>query len=983
MKKSYLSILNPEQLQAVEKIFGTVLVIAGPGTGKTQMLTARIANILDKTDTNPENILCLTFTESGAVEMRNRLQRWIGSEAYKVKICTFHSFCEEIMQEEDIEKNIADDLQKAISFRKVIDKKHWKYLKPFGDNYYWQKSFLSTVSHLKRENVSIEKLRGDLIPKEKEHLEADPGNFYQRDCKYGKKGEMKTTSRVKVDIKIAKMFEFTEVWEAYEKELHRQRLYDFDDQISRVVAKITTDQGLKSDLQEKYQFILVDEYQDTNSAQNQILWHLTDFFDDPNLFSVGDDDQSIYRFQGASLENILEFRQHFPSAETISLTKNYRSAQNILDSAFTAVSHNLERIDSEKSLKAVGDNRNFEGEIEKAVFHSRFPELIFLAEKIRDEIKSGVSPSDIAVLVRNNKEVKEIAAHLQKFKIPVATKIAENVFEDGNVKYLIRMLRVFDNPTLDHVFFELLHAPFLNISSHELFELSIATKNGRNHIANIQNSKFKIQNSKNKQEEMQFSGIQKIFQVFLDGQKEYYHLLPYLIAEKLFHASGMARYLLREENSNRVSDLLKIRKFIEWVEMHDVPLRDILEKIDLHHELEIPLFPDPTPSDNQSVQVMTAHKSKGMEFDVVFISGLLDRVWGNLRKKTGIPLPYLFETHHDQNEDERRLFFVAMTRAKKKVILSYAEKDFSGRDRSPSIFWHEIPEKNCNILDTQTLHSKAQELFPVFFSAPSTPLLTGEEKDILKKIVDNFVWSATSLQNYLDCPKKFLYLNILKIPTPKSKIMGFGIAIHKALQDLLEKFKEDGKLPGKEFLFQQFDLVIRRQNLNLAELENALHHGRELLELYYKTNESSFSKNVLLEYDFPCLHPKILGIPVTGKIDKIELSEDGKQAVFVDYKSGKPRKIESGERLWRQLVFYDLLARNSKSVDWEVQNFVLEFLTPDSKGNFIRKDLTITDEDRSQVIEELKLANEELRNLEFPMVENPENDKEIEYWQSF
>ena len=1024
MSKDFLKLLNPEQLSAVEKIYGTVLVIAGPGTGKTQMLTARIANILDKTDANAENILCLTFTESGAIEMRKRLQKWIGSLAYRVKICTFHAFCENVMQTypesfvappnvegtlrrgagvlAQTKRSIADDLQKTLIFRKIIDAKQWKHLKPFGDNYFWQRSFFSAISQMKRENVSRDKLKKELIPKEKEILENDPDNFYKRDCKYGKKGEMKNGVQEKIEQKIAKMYELADIWENYEKEMQRQGLYDFDDLISQVVEKIQTDEDLKLDIQEQYQFILVDEYQDTNSSQNQILWMIADFFEDPNLFAVGDDDQSIYRFQGASLENIIEFEKNFPSTQRLTLTRNYRSAQKVLDGAFATVAHNLERIDHEKSLIASGNNKKTEGILQKAIFHARFSELTFLAESIQKEIDSGTSPGEIAILVRENKEVREIATHLQQFKIPVSTQIIENIFDDQNVQFLIQMLRVFNNPTIDHEFYELLHAPFFDIEAHELFDLSVSTENGRKRVAQVLSQKNEerkaLMNEENLKIEdcsLKMSGLEKVHTLFLTAQKNYYHLAPERIAERMFHDSGMAKYLADESNSNRLADLLKIRKFIEWiakqnndsVETKNIlslhPLHEILEKTDLHRELGVAIFPDPIPRDFNSVQIMTAHRSKGMEFDTVFMPGLLDKVWGNPRAKVGLPLPHLFKVDHDQNEDERRLFFVAMTRAKKKIVFSHAEKDFSGRSRMPSIFWHEVPDDMCDILDTESLHTRAQELLPVFFSTPTTPLLTGEEKSILKRITENYVWSATSLQNFLDCPRKFLYLNLLKIPTPKNKFLGFGVAIHAALQSLFEEFKNTNQLPSLPWLLDHFEQALRRTSLSRTEFENALSHGGDILTGYYNINQSKFHNQVMLELDFKKYNTHIEGIPITGKIDKIEFDKTGKEGTLIDYKSGKPQKIEPGQRLWRQMVFYDLMVRNTPQIKWEVNEVALDFLPPNDNGKFIRTPLQITDEDRTQVINELKEANAKIQKLEFSMVENPDNDPEIEYWQNF
>ena len=211
-----LANLNASQRQAVEAIFGPVLVVAGPGTGKTQLLTTRIAHILQTTDVGPQAILCLTFTENGATEMRRRLQQWIGAEAYQVKIQTFHGFCESVLQDypaffddEISDFNLADDLERALIFRKVIDQKSWKHLKPFSDKYYYQRAFLGALSELKRENHTPKTLLA-LLPEEKERLLNDPGNFYKRDSKYGKKGELKAGLLEKIEKKIERMAELSQ-----------------------------------------------------------------------------------------------------------------------------------------------------------------------------------------------------------------------------------------------------------------------------------------------------------------------------------------------------------------------------------------------------------------------------------------------------------------------------------------------------------------------------------------------------------------------------------------------------------------------------------------------------------------------------------------------------------------------------------------------------------------------------------------------------
>ncbi len=968
--------LNPAQRQAVETIYGPVLVVAGPGTGKTQLLTTRIAHILKTTDVGPGGILCLTFTESGATEMRRRLQQWIGAEAYRVRIQTFHGFCDSVLQEypqffptEVGEFSLADDLERALIYRAIIDAKTWQYLKPFNDKYYYQRAFLSAVSQLKRENFTPDSLRM-AIPAEKERRLQDPDNFYKRDSKYGKKGDLKAGIADKIDKVIGKMTELADLWEAFETAKRQQKKYDFDDQIYWVLQSIKNHPELKSELQERFQFILVDEYQDTNNSQNQILWELSDYFDDPNLFAVGDDDQAIYRFQGASLKNILDFETRFPKTQRVTLSENYRSAQSILDASYHSVGKNLERLDNSKSLQASGDNKAVTGQIHQAEFLSRSSELIWLSQQIKTCLKNGTKPQDIAILVRENREAREITRYLEQFGVRVSNRALDNLFEDPLVLNFVELLHVWLEPGLDHAFYQVLHAPHWKLDPEVLLDIHLQARNRKSSIAE------QLKDNSD-------PALQKIWKLISTSRKDYAGAAPLVVAEKLFHHTGLANWINRPGNSEQMSQLQKFKKLFAWLDHHqNFSLPEVLDRITLHQELEVPVFPDPLPSDLQAVQVMTTHRAKGLEFEIVFIPGLLDRVWGNKRRRQLIPLPQITEQSHDPNEDERRLFFVALTRAKQQIFCSYAQQDLSGRERLPAEFWHEVPESLVTTIDTDQAEAEAQALLPVFFQTPDTPVFTGNEQTILRKLVANFVWSASSLQNYLDCPRKFLYLNLLKVPTPSKSIFGYGSAMHEALEKFLQQYRMTGKGEVARLL-EHFDQALKSQNLTTLERQEALAHGQEILANYHSQvlqAQLEGSQHWLFEADF---RTELQDIPVYGRVDKVELSEDKAAGLLVDYKSGKPKKIVPGERLWRQLVFYDLLVNNTPKLSWKATGLELEWLTPDLKGRFVRTPLQITDEDRAQVIEELKRAHEKLQQLEFPMIENPNQDPEIDYWQSF
>lgn len=1007
-----VSQLNPAQREAVEHLYGPMLVLAGPGTGKTQVLTTRIANLLQAdVGAEPQNILCLTFTESGAVTMRNRLIRWIGPEAYRVKISTFHGFCQSILDDYPSvfrdklqNKTVADDLDKALAYQRTTQSKSWNHFKPLWDEFYYRIDFLMALSSLKREHLTPETFL-ELLPKEKEQLLADPENFYKRAYKGFQAGDMKPNAEKKVEEKIEKMEEFAEFWKTYEKILSDSGHYDFDDQINWVVNELQSNSDLRFDLQEQYQWILVDEYQDTNGSQNDILWALTEGVEDPNLFVVGDDDQSIYRFQGASLANILDFRSHFPSSKTITLTQNYRSPQAVLDTAYTVVEKNTERADSDKKLQS---EISKSATITQAEFLSSYTETNYLVQTIQAKLEAGIPPGEIAILVRNNKEIEHYARELPRFEIPVSADISQDIFLNPSVHIVILMLKIFSSTDHDPELLELLHAPHLQIPRDVLLKLSLQANKERKSILEILQEAGSYEDTKlgrdsegsELQSSMTFSKpeeaasklqsyiapqLQKFYEFFIQTRPEFFHLRPSVLAEKVFYESGLAEHLTKQKN---YLDFHHIRTFLDWIrDQNPHNASEILEKIELHEQLGIAIRPTPLPADKSAIRILTAHKAKGQEFEVVLIPGLQDKKWGNNNKKSNIPLPQITSqtTIEHALEEERRLFFVALTRAKAEIHLSYSQSDPSGREKNTSQFWHEIPEDLIQSQNTEELEHQAHQLLPTLLHGNSEDItFTASEKQLLSELTDSYIWSVSSLQTYLNCPRQFLFQNLYRFPRKPAPQLALGVALHQALERFIrEESTEYSQLEA------EFAHALRGQNLEKSRFGELQEHGQEILKTYYEQRlVPSLQETTvppLLEFDFGKFKPDINGVRITGKVDKVTwLDAEQRNGVIVDYKSGKPRAIKTGESYWRQLVFYDLLAKNSKEVNWNVDHCEIEFLTPDkASGEIKSRTYTVTDEDRSQVIEELKSADTAIKNLEFPIIENPTNDPEIDFWNHF
>lgn len=389
-KKAYGQ-LNKEQKVAVDTIEGPVMVIAGPGTGKTQVLTLRIANILLKTDTRPEQILALTFTENGATNMRKRLANIIGASGYRVRITTFHSFCNDIIQKyPEFFPRIAGsqsstEVESISIIESLVQTLPLTILRPWGDPNLYIKDILKKIEELKREGLGHEEFIKKINEAEK-RVRENPDLYHEKGAY---KGRMKVEFQEYLR-KIEKNRELALIYQNYQDKLHELRLYDFSDMILEVMkalgnGKMTKGKiegnELKLTLQEEYQYILVDEHQDTNSAQNRILELLSDFHDNPNIFVVGDVKQAIFRFQGASMENFLYFKNKYPTSSLIELFRNYRSTQNILDTA-----HSLIPTDTQLESQHVMSKMPFD--IKIAEFKNETVEHYWIAKEI-ERLKDG------------------------------------------------------------------------------------------------------------------------------------------------------------------------------------------------------------------------------------------------------------------------------------------------------------------------------------------------------------------------------------------------------------------------------------------------------------------------------------------------------------------------------------------------------------------------------------------------------------------
>ena len=437
-KEAY-STLNPEQRLAVDTIEGPVMVIAGPGTGKTQILSARIGKILNDTDALPENILCLTYTDAGVVAMRKRLLQFIGADAYKVNIYTFHAFCNDVIQDNLslFEKTALDAISELESIELFTDlingfAKDNPLKRYRGDVYYEINNLRNLFSTMKKEGWTPFYIH-ECIDHYLEDIETRDEFVYKKAYKQFKAGDVKQSKVDEEHAKMAKLRAAVDEYEKYQEMMRKRNRYDFDDMINWVIKAFENQLFLLQNYQEKFLYLLVDEYQDTSGTQNKIVVLLMAYWDVPNVFVVGDDDQSVYRFQGANVENMLAFAKRYESdLLKVVLTNNYRSTQPILDISKTLIERNQERLVNQidgLSKDLLAANSKYQGIIELPIlkeYNTQRDEMIDITLTVESLLKQGIQPGKIGIIYKENKYGEELATYFKLKQIPVYSKRNQN-----------------------------------------------------------------------------------------------------------------------------------------------------------------------------------------------------------------------------------------------------------------------------------------------------------------------------------------------------------------------------------------------------------------------------------------------------------------------------------------------------------------------------------------------------------------------------
>ncbi len=961
--KSYNQ-LNAEQKEAVDCIEGPVVVIAGPGTGKTTMLTLRIANILRLTDTAPESILALTFTESAVHAMRKKLANTIGSRAYSVALFTFHGFCNEIIRtypesfQSIISSSPSTESEQIQIIEYILGQHNFEHIKPYGDNLYYVLPLLSQIKQMKREYVSVENFR-TIIAEEKKAFSNIDDLIYETGAHTGKmKGKYKD-----IESHIKKAEELVLVYEAYEKELSKRKLYDFEDMIVKVVTTLSSNEDLLLQVQEQYQYVLADEHQDANESQNKLLELISSFHASPNLFIVGDEKQAIFRFQGASLSNFLYFAKKFPTAKKISLKENYRSHQHILDASHALIS-NTERViaegdTDEYSLRIRLEAKSDIAKASIAVLEcsNRETELVSIAEHIKKAIEEGQKPSEIAVIFRDNKDAEGIARALSYVGVPFIQGIHKNLFSEPIVYTIVQILKVVHDVSNNESFGKVLCAEYFKLSIIDVSRIL-------QYVSRKRVSVYEVISSKDILKEIGVSDIKKIdelAQKFNDWVRLAKNTPVITLVDSIIKQSGIIEFALGlVEFEKEISSIsLFFNQISSIVERkHDALLSDFLQHINILEQYKIKI--DLTDKNTtEAVRLMTAHKSKGLEFESVYILHAEESKWSNRKGKTYFTLPKHVspQSHID---DERRLFYVALTRARKNIVVSYAISDNEGKPKIPSQFIAELTDTNV----TKEYITEHKHVLAVKQNEKQAQALALNKKEYFNNLFFEYGLSVTALNNFLQCPAKYFFTNLLRLPQVQHKSALYGTAIHDTLKAYMDAYKVDNDMSLAQILLV-YEQQLSKKALTQSEYEELLKKGTTAVEGYLATFKDSFLRTVSTEYSIrgiviPVMQNDTLyDIPLTGKLDKIEYIDDVHVRVF-DYKTKAPmtrNEIEGNTKssngdYKRQLVFYKLiLDMQSQELGKPISliEASLDFIEPNEKGIYKRESFVITDDEVNEL----------------------------------
>lgn len=955
--------LNTIQQACVDDIDGPVMCIAGPGTGKTQLLSARIMAMVKGDQTiDPNMILATTFTDAGAVAMRRRLYEFMGADAYKVSVHTFHSLCNDIVQSNlDYFKvrnaEPVSELEVIDILYKIIDELPGGHPleRVKGDSYFEAMRLRSLFSLMKDEGWDPDHVEMSSM----EYIASLPSNpefLYKRanSKKDIKVGDMKQAMVDKEKEKMKQLTAAAHLLPRYNEILKEEGRYDFSDMITWVLRAFETDDRFLQTFQEKYQYLLLDEFQDTNGVQARLVDKLMSFWPRPNIFAVMDEDQCLYEFNGARMRNIIDFKKKYLPNIYV-LADNYRSTQHILDAAGSLIGNNNERlVGNFKSLTKDLVARNDWPDTlpPKAIeFSNPFQEDAWVVDRITALHDQGVEYKDIAVLFRKHKQADNIKRELSARDIPINIKRPVNVLDQVLTNQVLTTIEYISTiaetarvvSVRDNLLFKILHYGFMGVD-RKLIEVTAKSEAFPDEVR------------------QKMEGIMACIDM--------YHNESFMdMFEHFINRCGVLKYIMGHDNQQQlIKELHTLFVFVKSEFFKDPLLTGMgfIDRVKRMREENISL---PTMNINyqeEGVTLSTCHGAKGLEWKHVFIIGAVRTEWEASRGRSvrySLPDTLTFSTMENKLESARRLFYVAITRAMEGLVVTYHMKTLSGNDTEPSRF---IDEAALPVEHQITNIDPASHISDLI---STTKFLPGLETEQLNRALENYKISVSHVNKYFQCPIAFYYENILKVPFAANENLIYGNSIHIALKFLFDSVR-DGKMVPLATFIEVFKAEMFRNSgqISKSAYERRLREGQECLTYYY--NELLPSENKITVNEYYVSNLELDGVPVTYIYDKIMFNKHA--ATIVDYKTGKRNYFLSsmkpaveddpGGSYWRQMVMGKLVL---DQVSWKPWKFEAAELVLFDGGIAEKFPVEITREDEKVVRSQIVTTYNKIMNHEF------------------
>lgn len=1117
-KQSYQQVyddLNDAQKLAVDTIEGPVLVVAGPGTGKTQLLSVRVGSILQKDPTIlPSNILCLTFTDAAAANLRERLieKVGLGQDAYQVAIHTFNSFgawimatfpqyffewreavtadeltayqiIENLMSDlpgtsplagqapdgtffalKQVQSLIGDAKKSNLSPEDLIaivkaNRRTFDVFEPIINKYWPGKmsdkgaveSIRQCVQDLRSAHAAHEPVSGiagidvlimqELLAADAESNDLPPRSQTKpftawKDSWLEKGAEGKW--QFKARNHIEKLLAAADLYAKYQTFLEHEGMVDFNDQIVSVLAALEQHEELRLNLQERFQYIMIDEYQDTNRAQLQLARHITDAAvheGRPNILVVGDDDQAIYRFQGADMSNIAAFEAAYTNPVIIPLTENYRSNNQVISPARGISTQIQLSLEKQKGIdKTLGINVALTGQgTQLHEFTNDAEHYSWIAHEIRRLIdeKPGCG-KEIAVLARKRDQLDALVPYLHDQHIPMDYERRENILEQEHIVALLTMARVVHMLSQEQyreanaLLPEVLSHPMWQIPPVEIWKvareaydedrqwLDVIFEQDGTALRNVADFLYNVS------QQAAATPLEHVLDTLLGQQEtaapdtEHDDEVIQAFAEEEFSMqlptafiSRFKRYYFGDDLFNKqpaayltmLSHLACLRRHIRnYQQGHKnvLHLSDLIDFVATYQRTGMTMTDTAAHrEDDAAVKLMTAHKAKGQEFDTVFVIGLNNDVWGKNVGSNNSRFSYpqnLNEIKPSDNDDDDalRLLFVAMTRAKQNLHLCYFKHSEDGKAHQPFApllaLDIQADQPEVAIVETALVSQYEQR-----WLSRHAGVEHADKHALLADKLERYQLSVTHLNNFLDVsrggPLYFLTQNLLNFPASMSPNAGYGSAIHKSLQ-FVHEHVASGKKIHIDAVITYFESKLREQTLSEHDTARFLQKGTDTLRAYLKEAMPSFTKEQMVEFNFAQEGVVIQGARLKGALDVLDYDKQSKSVTVTDYKTGRgyskwdvPPSSDEYERIKlhhykQQLLFYKLLVDGSSTWGghgWKAAKGALVFVEPDSYTHkFKTLPLEYLPEDLERLRALISAVWQHIMRLDFPEVSNYE-----------